>query len=186
MTVEVKIGVQYAAREIVVESSQTPEAVEELITAAVKAGGLLTLADERGRRVLIPAEQLVVPELCGRETGERRFVFEGGCHSGVVGEPLERHELGVGQHTKEVGDGVEVRRIGQQVDLRTLLILGTGLLAHDLRVVPYRACRKLGKRSHGRLNIAKGDRPDPRAALYLSSCTIPAPARRFGPQVGPF
>ncbi len=42
MTVEVKIGVQYAAREIVVESSQTPEAVEELIIAAVKAGGRLT------------------------------------------------------------------------------------------------------------------------------------------------
>ena len=43
MTVEVKIGVQYAAREIVVESSQTPEAVEDLITGErrpVEWGGL--------------------------------------------------------------------------------------------------------------------------------------------------
>ena len=63
MTVEVKIGVQYAAREIVVESSQTPEAVEALITAAVKAGGLLTLADERGRRVLVPVEKLAYVEI---------------------------------------------------------------------------------------------------------------------------
>ncbi len=46
MTVEVKIGVQYAAREIVVESSQTPEAVEELITAAVKGRWPV---DARGR-----------------------------------------------------------------------------------------------------------------------------------------
>jgi hypothetical protein len=73
MTVEVKIGVQYAAREIVVESSQTPEAVEELITAAVKAGGLLTLADERGRRVLIPVEKLAYVEI--GEANERRVGF---------------------------------------------------------------------------------------------------------------
>jgi hypothetical protein len=73
MTVEVKIGVQYAAREIVVESSQTPEAVEELITTAVKAGGLLTLADERGRRVLIPVEKLAYVEI--GEANERRVGF---------------------------------------------------------------------------------------------------------------
>jgi hypothetical protein len=73
MTVEVKIGVQYAAREIVVESSQTPEAVEDLITAAVKAGGLLALADERGRRVLIPVEKLAYVEI--GEANERRVGF---------------------------------------------------------------------------------------------------------------
>ena len=73
MTVEVKIGVQYAAREIVVESSQTPEAVEALIVAAVKAGGLLTLADERGRRVLVPVEKLAYVEI--GEANERRVGF---------------------------------------------------------------------------------------------------------------
>ena len=73
MTVEVKIGVQYAAREIVVESSQTPEGVEELVIAAVKAGGLLTLADERGRRVLIPVEKLAYVEI--GEANERRVGF---------------------------------------------------------------------------------------------------------------
>jgi predicted transcriptional regulator len=73
MTVEVKIGVQYAAREIVVESSQTPEAVEELINAAVKAGGLLALADERGRRVIVPVEKLAYVEI--GEANERRVGF---------------------------------------------------------------------------------------------------------------
>jgi hypothetical protein len=73
MTVEVKIGVQYAAREIVVESSQTPAAVEELVTAALKAGGLLILADERGRRVLVPVEKLAYIEI--GEANERRVGF---------------------------------------------------------------------------------------------------------------
>ncbi len=73
MTVEVKIGVQYAAREIVLESGQTPEAVEKLVTAAIKAGGVLTLADERGRRVLIPVEKLAYVEI--GEPPERRVGF---------------------------------------------------------------------------------------------------------------
>jgi hypothetical protein len=71
--VEVKIGVQYAAREIVLESGQTPEAVEQLVTAAIEAGGVLTLADERGRRVLIPVEKLAYIEI--GEPLERRVGF---------------------------------------------------------------------------------------------------------------
>ena len=70
---EVKIGVQYAAREIVLESGQTPEAVEQLVTAAIEAGGVLTLADERGRRVLIPVEKLAYVEI--GEPLERRVGF---------------------------------------------------------------------------------------------------------------
>ena len=73
MTVEVKIGVQYAAREIVVESGQTPAAVEALIMAADKDGGLLILADERGRRVLVPVEKLAYIEI--GEATERRVGF---------------------------------------------------------------------------------------------------------------
>ena len=73
MTVEVKIGVQYAAREIVLESGQTPEAVEKLVTAAIEGGGVLALADERGRRVLIPVEKLAYIEI--GEPLERRVGF---------------------------------------------------------------------------------------------------------------
>ena len=70
---EVKIGVQYAAREIVLESGQTPEAVEKLVTAAIEGGGVLALADERGRRVLIPVEKLAYIEI--GEQLERRVGF---------------------------------------------------------------------------------------------------------------
>jgi len=71
--VEVKIGVQYAAREIVLESGQSPDEVEKLITAAIKDGGLLILADERGRRVLVPVEKLAYVEI--GESLERRVGF---------------------------------------------------------------------------------------------------------------
>ena len=51
---EVKIGVQNVAREIVVESKQTPDEVEALVTAALTEGGLLNLVEDSGRRVIVP------------------------------------------------------------------------------------------------------------------------------------
>jgi hypothetical protein len=62
--VEVKIGVQNAAREIVLESSQTAEEVESAVAAALEGSSkLLKLTDEHGRRVLVPAERLAYVEI---------------------------------------------------------------------------------------------------------------------------
>jgi hypothetical protein len=62
--VEVKIGVQHANRELVLESEQTPDEVQELVAAALTGkSGLLELADEKGRRVLIPADRLAYVEI---------------------------------------------------------------------------------------------------------------------------
>jgi Protein of unknown function (DUF3107) len=52
--VEIKIGVQNVAREIVVESKQSPDEVEALVTAALTEGGLLNLVEDSGRRVIVP------------------------------------------------------------------------------------------------------------------------------------
>ena len=61
---EVKIGVQYAPREINVETKSTPEEVESLLTEALKADfGLFTLVDDKGRKVFIPAEKIAYVEL---------------------------------------------------------------------------------------------------------------------------
>lgn len=61
---EVKIGVQHAAREIVLESAQSAEEVSDIVTAALEGGhGLLTLDDEKGRRVLVPVEKLAYVEI---------------------------------------------------------------------------------------------------------------------------
>jgi len=71
--VEVKIGVQFSAREIVLESGQSPEDIERLTLAALDAGGLLSLSDDKGRRVLVPVDKLAYIEL--GEQLERRVGF---------------------------------------------------------------------------------------------------------------
>ena len=54
---EVKIGVLHTPREIVVESTQTPDEVEALVATALKSvDGQLSLTDERGRRVIVPGQ----------------------------------------------------------------------------------------------------------------------------------
>jgi len=72
--VEVKIGVQFAPRELSLESSQTPEQVAEAVAVALRADlGVLTLVDEKGRRVLVPADKLAYVEIA--ETEQRRVGF---------------------------------------------------------------------------------------------------------------
>ena len=71
---EVKIGVQFATRELVLESTQSPEAVEKAVADALKADlGVLTLVDEKGRRVLVPADKLAYVEIA--ESEQRRVGF---------------------------------------------------------------------------------------------------------------
>ncbi|MCL6737830.1 MULTISPECIES: DUF3107 domain-containing protein [Streptomyces] len=56
---EVKIGVQHAPREIVLESGQSAEEVERAVSEALAGkSALLSLTDEHGRKVLIPADRL--------------------------------------------------------------------------------------------------------------------------------
>ncbi len=71
---EVKIGVQFAPRELVLESEQSPEDVEKAVAEAFATeSGLLTLLDERGRRVVVPADKLVYVEIAEAQT--RRVGF---------------------------------------------------------------------------------------------------------------
>ncbi|MDO0925841.1 DUF3107 domain-containing protein [Streptomyces sp. TG1A-8] len=61
---EVKIGVQHAPREIVLESGQSVEEVERVVAEALAGKSqLLSLADEKGRRILVPAERLAYVEI---------------------------------------------------------------------------------------------------------------------------
>jgi hypothetical protein len=71
--VEVKIGVQYAVRELVLESTQTADDIEAALADAIKKGGLLTLVDERGRKVVVPADRIAYVEI--GEQSERRVGF---------------------------------------------------------------------------------------------------------------
>jgi hypothetical protein len=62
--VEVKIGVQFASRELVLDSAQSPDEIAAAVDAALRADiGVLALVDERGRRVLVPADKLAYVEI---------------------------------------------------------------------------------------------------------------------------
>jgi hypothetical protein len=72
--VEVKIGVQYATRELVLESAQSPQEIEEAVATAIRSEmGLLSLQDEKGRKVLIPVSKLAYIEVA--EPEQRRVGF---------------------------------------------------------------------------------------------------------------
>jgi hypothetical protein len=71
--VEVKIGVQYAQRELVLETDEAAEAVEKLVGEAIAGGGLLSLTDTKGRRVFVPAEKIAYVELGSSTIGHVGF-----------------------------------------------------------------------------------------------------------------
>ena len=70
---EVKIGIQSITKELVVETPSSPDEVERSLMAALKDGGMFTLRDEKGGRVLVPAEKIGYLELSGAE--QRRVGF---------------------------------------------------------------------------------------------------------------
>jgi hypothetical protein len=62
--VEVKIGVQFAHRELVLESAQTPADVAEAVSKALAdESGILTLSDDKGRRIIVPVAKLAYVEI---------------------------------------------------------------------------------------------------------------------------
>ena len=71
---EVKIGVQHAPREIVLESGQSAEEVESAVADALAGKAqLLSLTDDKGRKVLVPADKIAYVEI--GEPSVRRVGF---------------------------------------------------------------------------------------------------------------
>ncbi|ATZ24614.1 DUF3107 domain-containing protein [Streptomyces lavendulae] len=61
---EVKIGVQHAPREIVLESDLSAEELESAVVAALSGTApLLSLTDVKGRKVLVPSDRLSYVDL---------------------------------------------------------------------------------------------------------------------------
>ena len=76
---EVKIGVQHSPRELVVDSPKTPEEIAADVAAAMGGAtkdGLLTLEDERGRRILVPVDRIAYVEIA--QADQRRVGFVAG------------------------------------------------------------------------------------------------------------
>ena len=70
---EVKIGVQHAHRELVVESMDSPADIAKAVADALANDGVLTLVDEKGRQVIIPAAKLAYVEIDEAQTRKVGF-----------------------------------------------------------------------------------------------------------------
>jgi hypothetical protein len=72
--VEVKIGVKNVARELVLESNQSADEVADTISKAIRSDlGLLSLVDDKGRRIVVPVDSLAYVEIA--DTESRRVGF---------------------------------------------------------------------------------------------------------------
>ncbi len=60
---EIKIGVQQTPREIALESDQSPDEIDAAVRKAIADGGVLALEDDKGRRVMVPADRLAYVEI---------------------------------------------------------------------------------------------------------------------------
>jgi len=68
--VEVKIGVQNANRELVIDSRESADDVEKTVSKALAdSDGLLMLADAKGRRVIVPVAKLAYVEIGSSTSG---------------------------------------------------------------------------------------------------------------------
>jgi hypothetical protein len=70
---EVKIGVQNAPRELAIDADIDAEHVEKLVAEAVSGGGVLTLSDAKGRRIVVPAEKIAYVDITTSLTGTVGF-----------------------------------------------------------------------------------------------------------------
>ncbi len=76
---EVKIGVQHSPRELVIDSPKSPDEIAEEVSKAMSSSkdGLLTLVDERGRRVVVPVDRIAYVEIA--QPDQRRVGFIAGA-----------------------------------------------------------------------------------------------------------
>lgn len=71
---EVKIGVQHAARELVIDTDETADALEQRVSEALSGdSGVLSLVDNKGRRTLVPAAKVAYVEIGGGVAGTVGF-----------------------------------------------------------------------------------------------------------------
>ena len=71
---EVKIGVQFANRELVIDSPMTGDEIAAAVSEALAGdSGLLLLTDSKGRRVIVPSEKLAYVELGSPTVGQVGF-----------------------------------------------------------------------------------------------------------------
>ncbi|GAA1362586.1 hypothetical protein GCM10009596_22330 [Arthrobacter rhombi] len=70
---DVRIGIQNVAREVVIESAETAEQVTQTVRDAISGSTDLVLTDSKGRQIIIPAGVIGYVEIGAEE--QRRVGF---------------------------------------------------------------------------------------------------------------
>lgn len=71
---EVKIGVQNVNRELVIDSDQSGEDIEAAVAKALSGDDrILSLTDNKGRKVIVPTDKLAYIELGSPTIGQVGF-----------------------------------------------------------------------------------------------------------------
>ncbi|GAB3868235.1 DUF3107 domain-containing protein [Nocardioides maradonensis] len=73
MTVEVKIGVQNVARELVVETEESNDAIAAALKSAIDTDGVFSLTDAKGKVTLVPTAKLAYVEIGRSVSGQVGF-----------------------------------------------------------------------------------------------------------------
>lgn len=68
---EVKVGIQMAPRELVVETAASASEIERALADALAEGTLFVLTDSKGKTLLIPSAKIAYVEL---STAEQRKI----------------------------------------------------------------------------------------------------------------
>jgi len=68
---EVRIGVVYTPREIVLEMPDDADDVSKTIEAGLREEGMMWLTDVKGRRVGIPTDKLAYVEIAGPDADRK-------------------------------------------------------------------------------------------------------------------
>lgn len=70
---EVKIGVQHAARELTIDASASLEEIERMVGETVEGGAPLVLTDTKGRKTIVPADRIAYVEIGSGSAGQVGF-----------------------------------------------------------------------------------------------------------------
>lgn len=71
--VEIRIGVQHAPRDVVLESAAAPDEVRTSIESAISGGTLLSLTDDKGRVIVVPGDKIAFVEIGAQTPGRVGF-----------------------------------------------------------------------------------------------------------------
>lgn len=70
---DITIGIAENGRQLLVSTDAAPESVEQQVTEAL-AGGVLSLTDDKGRRVIVPSDKIAFVEIGPADSRRVGFV----------------------------------------------------------------------------------------------------------------